>query len=63
MNPRLEGMIKTGDVAKLLGITSQTVRNYAETKKLVPDYVSESGTAWYKVENVEKFLEEVKNHA
>lgn len=63
MNPRLEGMIKTGDVAKLLGITSQTVRNYAETKKLVPDYVSESGTAWYKVENVEKFLEEVKNNA
>ena len=63
MNPRLEGMIKTGDVAKLLGITSQTVRNYAEVKKLVPDYVSESGTAWYKVENVEKFLEEVKNIA
>ena len=63
MNPRLEGMIKTGDVAKHLGITTQTVRNYAYAKKLVPDYVSDSGTAWYRVENVEKFLEEVKNHA
>lgn len=63
MNPRLEGMIKTGEVARRLGITTQTVRNYAEAKKLVPDFVSGSGTAWYRVENVEKFLEEVKNHA
>lgn len=63
MNPRLEGMIKTGEVARRLGITTQTVRNYAEAKKLVPDFVSDSGTSWYRVENVEKFLEEVKNHA
>ena len=63
MNPRLEGMIKSGEVARRLGITAQTVRNYAETKRLVPDFVSDSGTAWYRVEKVEKFLEEVKSHA
>ena len=63
MNPRLEGMIKTGDVARRLGITAQTVRNYAEAGKLVPDFVSDSGTAWYRVENVEKFLKEAMENA
>lgn len=60
MNPRLEGMMKTGEVAEVLGVTNQTVRNYGYLGRLTPDYTSESGTRWYKREKVMSFLEEVK---
>lgn len=48
--------LKVGEVARMLGVSTQTVRSYHRKGILVPEIVFDSGHRKYSVEQVEKFL-------
>ena len=56
-----KGMVSIGYVMRELHVAPQTVRNWAKRGILVPDYVSEKGTRYYKPETIEKFKKERKS--
>ena len=56
-----ERYLKVGEVAKILGVSTQTVRSYHRKGILVPEIVFDSGHRKYSVEQVEKFIEETLN--
>lgn len=49
-----ENLLKIGDAAKFLGITPQTLRNWAESGKLPPDFVSPGGHRFYRHQTLEQ---------
>lgn len=51
--------LKIGEVAKMTGVSTQTLRNYQRKGILVPEIVFDSGHRKYSVEQVEKFIKEV----
>lgn len=53
--------LSIGDVAKMLEVTPETLRNWEKTGKLVPYLRTESGQRRYSKEQVEKFLSPVDN--
>lgn len=53
MNLRL--YLKIGAVAKQLGVTTQTVRNWEKDGSLKPIYVNDKGTRFYTQEQIDRF--------
>lgn len=52
--------LKVGAIAKLLGVSTQTVRNYAYTKGLKPDLITAGGRRLYEKEKIIEFLKREK---
>lgn len=50
--------LKIGEVAQMLGISTQTLRNYQKRGLLVPEIIFDSGHRKYSVEQVENFIKE-----
>lgn len=50
--------LKIGEVAQLLGVSTQTLRNYQRRGILVPEIVFDSGHRKYSVEQVDNFIKE-----
>lgn len=48
--------LKIGEVAQMLGISTQTLRNYQRRGLLVPEIIFDSGHRKYSVEQVENFI-------
>lgn len=53
--------LKIGEVAELVGVSTQTLRSYHAKGIFVPAIVFDSGHRKYSVEQVEKFIEETLN--
>lgn len=47
---------KTGEFAKIIGISSVTLRKWEATGKLIPHHRSPTGYRYYSDEQVEKFF-------
>lgn len=52
----MEKYLSIGKFAKALGVTTQTVRNWAESGKVVPHHVTASGFRYYSQEQVYQYL-------
>jgi hypothetical protein len=50
-------LIKTGDAAKLLGVSTQTLRAWHKKGILVPDFLPSSKTRLYSVRQLNEILE------
>lgn len=48
--------LSIGQVAKILEVTPETIRNWEKVGKLVPEFRTESGQRRYSKEQVESFL-------
>lgn len=56
----MKGMLTTGEVANILGVSKTTVINYADKGILVPDKKLPSGRRLYSEGVVIKFFESLK---
>jgi DNA-binding transcriptional MerR regulator len=50
-------LIKTGEAARLLGVSTQTLRAWHRKGILVPDFLPESGTRMYSIRQINSILE------
>lgn len=53
-----EKLYKIGTLAELAGISVQTARVYQANGLIAPDWVSPGGTRYYKMETINKFIQE-----
>ena len=47
LSTQISRFIKIGEAAKIVGVTSQTLRRWEETGQLMPDKRTEGGTRYY----------------
>lgn len=52
----MKAMMKTGEVARLFGVTNQTIRNWVETGVLRCERTSD-GTRLFRMEDISSFLD------
>ena len=48
--------LKVGEVAKILGVSPQTVRDYHQQDFLIPEVILDTGHRLYSREQVEEFI-------
>jgi DNA-binding transcriptional MerR regulator len=51
-------LIKSGDAARQIGVTPQTLRNYEYNRILIPDLVYPSGHRKYSQKKIDCFIKE-----
>lgn len=52
--------LKIGEAAEMIGVSTQTLRNYQRRGLLVPELVFDSGHRKYSVEQIEAFVKELE---
>lgn len=50
--------MKSGEAARMIGVSVQTLRNWQHKNILIPEQTYPSGHRKYSVEQIEKFIEE-----
>lgn len=53
-------LLKTGQVAKLLGVSRATLGNWEHRDILLPDCITPTGRRLYSEEKIHKFMEDIK---
>ena len=53
---KLDGMLRVGQAAKFLGVSSETLRNWDKSGRLVPTRHPVTGYRYYRQQDLEAFL-------
>ncbi|MBB4934583.1 putative DNA-binding transcriptional regulator AlpA [Lipingzhangella halophila] len=54
-------VLRSGEVAEILGVSPVTVWKWYQRGKLLPDFVTPGGSTRYYQTSIDKFLEELAN--